>query len=78
MTIQENIPVDQNEPFDGIKENRETKPPVYFNILYYGLIAWGLVFIAYFLLSGWSSHQEFKDKMEVHQQQVLQSMQGRK
>ena len=76
MTTQEHIHEDRNEPFDGIRENRETKPPVYFNILFYGLIAWGLVFMAYFLLSGWSSHDEFKTKMEAHQQQALQNMQG--
>ncbi len=78
MTMQENIHSDQNEPFDGIKENRDTKPPLYFTILYYGLIAWGLVFMAYYLLSGWSSHQEFKEKMEIHQQQAVQSIQGGK
>lgn len=56
---------------DGIVENREQAPPVYFNILYYGLIIWGVIFCAYFLLSGWSSESEFKAKMEIHQQQAL-------
>jgi len=78
MTTQENIHSDQNEPFDGIKENRETKPPIYFNILYYGLIVWAIFFMAYYLFSGWSSHGEFKAKMEAHQQQALQNMQGEK
>ncbi len=55
------------EKFDGIKENRETPPPAYFNILYYGLILWGIIFSAYFLFSGWSSHNEFQEKMNAFQ-----------
>jgi len=55
------------QPFDGIKENRENPPPGYFNILYYGLILWGVVFAAYFLLSGWSSQAEFQANMKEHQ-----------
>ena len=54
---------------DGIVEDRKQAPPAYFNILFYGLIIWGVIFMAYFLLSGWSSHQEFEQKMEIHQQQ---------
>lgn len=53
--------------FDGITENRVNSPPLYFNLLFYGLIVWGVIFIAYFLLSGWSSHQEFTQKMETHE-----------
>ena len=70
MTTQENIQSDQNEPFDGIKENRENKPPAYFNILFYGLILWGLIFMGYYLFSGWSSHGEFQEKMSAHQEQL--------
>ncbi len=55
---------------DGIIENRERKPPVYFSILFFGLILWGIIFMAYYLFSGWSSDAEFQAKMEVHQQQV--------
>ncbi len=55
------------EKFDGIKENRETPPPVYFNILYFGLILWAILFSAYFLFSGWTSHGEFQEKMATHQ-----------
>ena len=78
MTTQENIHGDQNEPFDGIKENRENKPPAYFNILFYGLIVWGVIFMGYYLLSGWSSHDEFQEKMNAHQEQVSQGMQSGK
>lgn len=56
--------------FDGIVENRANRPPVYFAVLFYGLIVWGIIFTAYFLLSGWSSEQEFKQKMTAHQEAV--------
>jgi cytochrome c oxidase cbb3-type subunit 3 len=52
--------------FDGIVENRVSTPPVYFNILFYGLIIWGIAFCAYYLLSGWSSEAEFQEKMAAH------------
>ncbi|MBU0673882.1 MAG: hypothetical protein KJ950_04495 [Proteobacteria bacterium] len=78
MTTKDTLPTDQNEPFDGIKENRETRPPAYFNFLYYGLILWGIIFMGYYLLSGWSSHDEFQEKMTTHQEQTSQGMQGGK
>lgn len=54
------------EEFDGIKD-QGNPPPAYFNILYYGLIIWGVLFSAYFLFSGWSSHAEFQEKMQNYQ-----------
>ena len=72
MTTQENTHNNQNEPFDGIKENRENNPPAYFNILFYGLIIWGLIFMGYYLVSGWSSQGEFEKKMSAHQEKVSQ------
>jgi cytochrome c oxidase cbb3-type subunit 3 len=60
--------------YDGIQEDREQKPPVYFNLLFYGLIIWGVIFSAYFLLSGWSSHDEFQQKMATHQQKTAISI----
>lgn len=50
---------------DGIVEAGE-KAPLYFYLLYFGLIAWGVVFMAYYLFSGWSSSAEFTDKMTAH------------
>lgn len=70
MTTQENIHKERNVPFDGIKENRENKPPAYFNLLYYGLIIWGIIFMGYYLCSGWSSQSEFQEKMQAHQEQT--------
>jgi cytochrome c oxidase cbb3-type subunit 3 len=54
------------EHADGIVEDREKAPPVYFNVLFYGLIVWGVAFMAFYLLSGWSSEAEFKEKMATH------------
>lgn len=56
--------------FDGISERHGQRPPVYFMVLFLGLIVWGLIFMAYYLLSGWSSQQEFQDKMAAHQKSV--------
>lgn len=56
--------------FDGIKERHGQRPPVYFMVLFLGLIVWGVIFMAYYLLSGWSSEQEFKEKMASHQQRI--------
>ena len=53
------------EHADGILEAGQ-KAPNYFYILYFGLIIWGVIFMAYYLLSGWSSSQEFEEKMAAH------------
>ena len=76
MTTQEHTNTDQNEPlqdkpFDGIQEGKKS-PPAYFNILFYGLIVWGVIFMGYYLMSGWSSQGEFEEKMNAHQQQYSQ------
>ncbi len=54
------------EHADGIVEDREKAPPVYFTVLFYGLIIWGVAFMAFYLLSGWSSGVEFQEKMAAH------------
>lgn len=62
-----------DEHADGIVENRKQAPPLYFNILFYGLIIWGIGFSAYYLLSGWSSEKEFDEKMTAYQQTYTQA-----
>lgn len=76
MTSEDYLQNGKDEPFDGIRENKENSPPSYFNILFYGLILWGVLFMGYYLLSGWSSHGEFQEKMDAHQQKYSQGMQG--
>lgn len=56
--------------FDGIIEDRMQSPPIYFTILFYVLIIWGVTFCAYFLLSGWSSEAEFKHEMASFKKQT--------
>lgn len=51
---------------DGIVE-AGNKAPIYFYLLFFGLIAWGVIFTAYYLFSDWSSGSEFDDKMAAHQ-----------
>lgn len=51
---------------DGIVE-AGNKAPIYFYLLFFGLIAWGVVFMGYYLFSGWSSNSEFDEKMAAHQ-----------
>src|SRR4051812_48341400 len=49
--------------YDGIKYRIESGPPLVFTILFWGLVIWGVGFMAYFLLSDWSSAGEFaRDK----------------
>ena len=54
------------EHADGIVEDHKQAPPVYFNVLFYGLIVWAVIFMGWFLFSGWSSHDEFAEKMAAH------------
>lgn len=54
------------EHADGIVEDREQAPPVYFTVLFYGTILWAVAFMAFYLLSGWSSDAEFQEKMAAH------------
>lgn len=75
MTNEDYLQNGKDESFDGIRENKKNSPPSYFNILFYGLILWGIIFMGYYLLSGWSSHYEFQEKMDAHQQKYSQGMQ---
>jgi cytochrome c oxidase cbb3-type subunit 3 len=55
----------QQDHADGIIE-AEKGVPGYFYVLFFGLMIWGIIFMAYYLLSGWSSADEFQAKMAVH------------
>ncbi len=54
--------------FDGIVDDRGQKIPWYFTALFYGLVGWGVLFMGYYLFSGWSSHAEFEARMAAHDQ----------
>ncbi len=57
----------EQHDFDGITENPGQRPPVYFTVLFYGLIVWAVAFSAFYLLSGWSSDAEFQADMKAHE-----------
>jgi cytochrome c oxidase cbb3-type subunit III len=73
MMLEEHKHKHATHDFDGITENRVNSPPAYFNVLFYGLILWGIAFMAYFLFSGWSSDAEFQAKMADHQQMAAKA-----
>ncbi len=51
--------------FDGIVDTRSQTIPRGFSLLFYGLVLWGAIFCAYYLLSGWSSEAEFQAKAKA-------------
>lgn len=57
---------------DGIVE-AGNKAPFYFYLLFFGLIAWGIIFMAYYLFSGWSSELELEEKMASYTATYSQS-----
>ena len=61
---------DDNKDFDGIKYRIETKSPGVFRFLFFGLIIWGVCFMAYYLFGGWSSQKEFEQKNKVRAEQA--------
>ncbi len=62
--------------FDGVIDIRSNPIPRYFAVLFYGLVIWGVLFSAYYLLSGWSSEGEFAQKMALHQEQYAPGSAG--
>ncbi|HBG06407.1 MAG: cytochrome C [Geobacteraceae bacterium GWC2_58_44] len=52
---------DDNKEYDGIRYNPQDKPPRVFTILHYALGVWGVLFMSYYLFSGWSSHAEYAE-----------------
>ena len=52
---------DDSEAYDGITYRPEKKAPAVFTILFSVLILWAVCFMAYYLLSGWSSYAEYAE-----------------
>lgn len=59
--------------YDGIVYEKDTKVPAIFQILFYGLIIWGGIFMGYFLLSGWSSVGEFDARKKAKDEMLARS-----
>lgn len=58
----------EKNDFDGIEYRIEKKSPGVFRLLFWGLVAWGVAFIAYYLFGGWSSEGEFEQKKKAKQE----------
>jgi cytochrome c oxidase cbb3-type subunit 3 len=48
----------EQHEYDGITYRDEKKSPRVFRILFSGLCTWGILFMGYYLFSGWSSQAE--------------------
>ena len=48
----------EQHEYDGIKYRAEKSSPAVFRILFAALAVWGVIFIGYYLFSGWSSQSE--------------------
>jgi cytochrome c oxidase cbb3-type subunit 3 len=48
----------EQHDYDGIKYREEKSSPSIFRILFSVLVIWGVVFMGYYLFSGWSSQAE--------------------
>lgn len=48
----------EQHDYDGIKYREEKSSPGMFRLLFAGLVIWGVLFMGYYLLSGWSSQSE--------------------
>ncbi|KAF0216321.1 MAG: cytochrome c oxidase cbb3-type subunit [Geobacteraceae bacterium] len=63
----------EKHDYDGIRYREEKNAPVIFRILFYGIITWGIVFMGYFLFSGWSSEGEFLHKKKAKEELVAKN-----
>jgi cytochrome c oxidase cbb3-type subunit 3 len=48
----------EQHEYDGITYREEKSSPGIFRILFSGLVIWGVIFMGYYLFSGWSSQSE--------------------
>jgi len=48
----------EQHDYDGIKYREEKSSPSIFRILFAVLVIWGVIFMGYYLFSGWSSQSE--------------------
>src|ERR1039457_2978263 len=61
---------DDNKDYDGIKYRPETKSPAVFRLLLGVLDSWGIGFMGYYPVSGWSSTGEFAEKQKAKQDRL--------
>ena len=61
---------DENKDYDGIRYRVETKSPLIFRLLLTVLVVWGVVYMGYYLFSGWSSEGEFAQNKKAKQERL--------
>ncbi|MBJ6724112.1 c-type cytochrome [Geomesophilobacter sediminis] len=61
---------EEHNDFDGIKYRAEKHTPAIFRLLLGGLVVWGVIFMGYYLFSGWSSETEYAQKKLAQQGRV--------
>lgn len=57
------LPEADEAPRDGIEEE-DNPVPLWFNVGFYGLIVVGIVYSAYYILSGWSQAGQYRAEVE--------------
>ncbi len=63
---------DQHD-YDGIRYREEKSSPAIFRLLFGGLVVWAVIFMGYYLFSGWSSEAEFLQKKKVKEEQLAKA-----
>lgn len=66
----------QHNNYDGIRYREEKRSPLVFRIIFFGLAAWGVLFIGYYLFSGWSSEKEFREKKKAREESLATATGG--
>jgi len=59
----------KQEEYDGIRYREEKSSPAVFRILFTVLAVWGVIFMGYYLFSGWSSQAEADAARKVRDNQ---------
>ena len=66
----------EQHDFDGIRYRIEIKSPTVFRVLFSVLVIWAVLFMAYYLFSGWSSEGEFARKKQAKEESLAKQPQG--
>ena len=61
------------QSYDGIEYRAETKSPLVFRLLISGLGTWAVLFMGYYLFSGWSSEAEFAQQKKAKAERLAQA-----
>ena len=65
--IDEQHRVHSEETEDITEEYQVHESPLYFKILLWGLVIWGILYTGWFFVSGWDSEARFDKKLATSQ-----------